>query len=110
MVTADLSVMYQSVPDALPTRSAQADAEILFRMVIVDLSAMCQSAQVATLKENAQVDVRITSEMAIVALNVMYQSVLLASPRHLVPVTLVYKRLTTTFATWSAQITPVVTR
>merc|ERR1719474_150151 len=110
MATADPSVMYQSVPDALPTRSAQADAKILLEMVIVDLSAMCQSAQVAILKENAQVDVKITSEMAIVALNVMYPSVPLVSLRHLVPVTLVYKRLTTTFATWSIQTTPVVTR
>merc|ERR1712226_1094597 len=93
-----------------PTRSAQADAKITSEMATADLSAIHLSAQVAVPKENAQADVKITSEMATVALNVTYQSVRLASLLHLVPVTLVYKRLTTTFATWSAQTTPVATR
>merc|ERR1712241_170994 len=95
---------------AHPKESAQGSVKTTSGMENAGQSVMFQSALAAHLKESAQGSVKTTSGMENAGQNAMFQSVLLASLRHLVPVTLVYKRLTTTFATWSAQTTPVVTR
>merc|ERR1712241_878801 len=110
MENAGQSVMFQSALAAHLKESAQGSVKTTSGMENAGQSAMFQSVLAAHLKESALGSVKTTSGMENAGQNAMFQSVLLASLRHLVPVTLVYKRLTTTFATWSAQTTPVVTR